>query len=133
MRKLLNDLGLKDKDLPWNWNKGDTRQEEWKKERKEYGFDERDTWNLNFTLPLLVYERLKWYRMHAPIDMDSDYPSNVYEFRGEQVMFGKSIDRILKSFETKLKKDDVKMTDEEYEEYQICWELLGVIMPGLWW
>ena len=28
----------------------DKRQGKWKKERKKYGFDERQTWNLNTTM-----------------------------------------------------------------------------------
>ena len=36
----------------------DKRQGKWKKERKKYGFDERQTWNLNTTMIELLYERV---------------------------------------------------------------------------
>lgn len=136
--KYLNDLGIRNKDLPWNWNKGDKRQQEWRQDRKKYGFDERDTWSLKYALATLVYERLKWYREHAPIEMDQTEDTiglklNTYQFEGKDIVFGTAIDRILTSFERHLKSDDHESSDDEYQEYQKCWALLGVIMPGLWW
>ncbi len=133
MRKYLNALGKKDSDLPWNWNKGDKRQEEWKKERKEYGFDERDTWNLNYSITILVYERLKYYREFAPVEMDKIDFSHTYEVDGEKMAYGTIVDRILKGFESYLGTDDIRFDEDVYKEYQECWKLLGIIMPSLWW
>ncbi len=136
MRKLLNDLGIKDRDLPWKYSPKDERQVEWRKERKEYGFDERDTWNLHTTLTMLVYERLKFYREFAPISMDTPGHSHTYEIDGEELAYGAIVDRILAAFEDYLKgkgEDDIRTDEERYKEYQTAWELLGVIMPSLWW
>lgn len=129
-RKYLNDIGIKDKDLPWKLNPGDKRTKEWQDERKVYGFDERDTWTLRYTLTILVYERLKYYREFAPVEMDTA-EWNSYTFEGKDIVFGAAIDRILKSFEAFVVDDDER--EEVYKEYQKCWALLGVIMPGLWW
>jgi hypothetical protein len=59
--KYLSDIGIKEKDLPWYWNPGDHREGQWLETIEEHGFDERDTWNLNYTLALLIYPRLKMY------------------------------------------------------------------------
>lgn len=134
MRKLLNDLGIQDKDLPWKYSPKDSRQAEWREERKEYGFDERDTWNLHHTLTMLVYERLKYYREFAPISMDTPGHSHTYEIDGEELAYGAVIDRILAAFKKYLEDVDGKTyTDEDSQEFKTAWELLGVIMPSLWW
>lgn len=133
MRKLLNDLGIKDSSLPWKWNRDDDRNKEWKQVRKEYGFDERDTWSMYYTFTILIYERLKYYRDHAPVDMDhvdDTFGCNLYMFEDKEIIFGAAIDRILASFEKFLTSEHRDGFDEEFTR---CWALLGVIMPGLWW
>lgn len=50
MRKYLDDIGVTQR--PDTWNEDDVRQEQWVKEREEYGFDERETWALNFSFYL---------------------------------------------------------------------------------
>lgn len=41
--------------------KNDARSKKWKKQRKKYGFDERDTWNMDSIMIDLLYERLCMY------------------------------------------------------------------------
>ena len=57
--KYLTDIGITEDEVPWEWNLNDKRQEQWKKEREEYGFDERETWNLDYMFDLWFYEHLK--------------------------------------------------------------------------
>jgi hypothetical protein len=133
MRKLLNEAGIKDKDLPWKWNPDDKRKKEWSQERKEYGFDERDSWSLKYTLSLLVYERLKYYRLYAPVEMDDPNRAHTFDFEGKEVVFGEAIDRILKFFEGGFSDIESDWSEEHRKEERACWELLGIIMPGLWW
>lgn len=126
-------IGIKEEDLPWGWGKDDQRSGQWKKERNKYSFDERDTWNLNYTLTALIYERLRMYREIAPINMDSPGISHEYDVDGEIVPYGYIIDRILVSFENRLRHDRNKMSDEEMKEFEKCWKLLGKIHWSLWW
>ena len=44
------------------------RQKRFNKQRKKYGFDERETWAMDFTLACWLYERIRWYQDFAPID-----------------------------------------------------------------
>jgi len=44
--KYLKDLGIKEVNTPQGWNKDDSRQERWIKEREIYGFDEKETWSM---------------------------------------------------------------------------------------
>jgi len=44
----------------WNGMKKDDRQPKWKEQQNKYGFDERETWSLDFTFIAWIYPRLKW-------------------------------------------------------------------------
>lgn len=48
------------------------RKELFKKQRKKYGFDERETWNLSYTSILWLYCHLKRYRDWSVVNMDSE-------------------------------------------------------------
>lgn len=61
-RRYLEEIGVELKETPWGWNKGDSREDRWQKEREEIGFDERETWSLDHTMNLLLYERLRRYK-----------------------------------------------------------------------
>lgn len=130
MRKYLNDIGIKDKDLPWNWQNKDERKDDWKQERKEYGFDERDTWSLKYTLTLLIYERLKWFRDKSPVEMDKIGIAHEYEWKGKKYTVGQLIDMVLESFEIDLTHDTWDAPRHPTED---AWAILGVIRHSLWW
>ena len=57
-RKFLDDIGYID-DLQELDN--DPRYARLREQKRVYGFDDRDTWNLNTTMVALLYERLKMY------------------------------------------------------------------------
>lgn len=44
--------------------------EKWKTEREEYGFDSRDTWNMDTIMLELLYERLKMYMEVNIVDLE---------------------------------------------------------------
>lgn len=52
--------------------KNDSRRQKkrWKKERKKYGFDQRDTWNMDTTMIELLYERIRMYLEVTIVDLD---------------------------------------------------------------
>ena len=133
--KYLNDIGVKDESLPWNWQEDDKRQAQWKKERTEYGFDQRDTWSLDYTLSLLVYERLKMYKEIASKVIDLNHPMQVHEFEGKNVLLGDAIDRVILGFEAFItaREENWHPYEKITEEYYKCWSLLAIIMPRLWW
>ena len=134
--KYLKDIGIKPADMPWNWNNDDSRQKEWREERQTYGFDERDTWNLYYTMTLMTYERLKHYREIAPVEIDTPHLSHTYEMDGKNVPYGVIIDRILTGFENYLKAKDEGWLDTDtkvYDEWLECWTLFALIIRSLWW
>ena len=59
-------LGVKPKFYFWNDKMNsnlimDSRQDKWKEQRKQYGFDEREVWSLKNTLAAFIYPRLKFF------------------------------------------------------------------------
>ena len=67
--KYLDDILPKGK-TPYDFEFDDEiRNQKWEKEREECGFDERETWNLDFTFFCWLYERLKKYKEVSPVDL----------------------------------------------------------------
>lgn len=46
---------------PYGWSKNTGRDEMWEDQRREYGFDERETWSLDTTFIYWLYERLRMF------------------------------------------------------------------------
>ena len=68
--KYLNDILPKGKS-PYDFYYDDEiRNQKWESERQEFGFDERETWNLDFTFFCWLYERLKKYKEVSPVDLN---------------------------------------------------------------
>ena len=97
--KALKKLGLSASHLYWddNYTNNYTSKEfeesrkRWAKQRERWGFDSRETWNLDFTIACFVYPRLKFFRDTVenwhPIELDTN----------EEWI--EILDKMLKSFE----------------------------------
>lgn len=131
--KYLSELGIKRKDFPWNWNKNDSRQKKWARERKVYGFDERDTWSLDHTLSLMIYERLRWFRQHSPVEMDAKGVAHSYEYKGEEFTLGEMIDKALSGFKMSITLNKHEITENNSKKIEEAWAILGIIHCSLWW
>ena len=46
-----------------------SRHEKFMKQREDYGFDERETWNMGYTSILWLYAHLKRYKKWTPIEL----------------------------------------------------------------
>ncbi|XZH79360.1 hypothetical protein ACSW8S_15955 (plasmid) [Clostridium perfringens] len=65
-RKYIEDLVDDITKTPYGWSNNDeVRKKFWEKQRKEYGFDERETWDLDCTFIYWLYERLLMYKEYA--------------------------------------------------------------------
>lgn len=122
-------LGLKRHQYGTNFCYGiDKRSKEWRKERKLFGFDNRETWNLNHFFIEWLYCHLKMYNKVNIID------TSYYKFKwqGKEITQQEAINLIIKSCRRYLK--DV---DENHPEYfqDVCdlMPLWGMILPYMWW
>ena len=94
-RKYLEDINYQDwrKDM-----KKDKRNKKWKKERKKYGFDSRETWNLDSTMAELLYERLKMFNEVNIIDTSC----HTVEVDDVKMSMQEAIDELLKALKVRL-------------------------------
>ena len=98
MRKYIDDLNIKEENRPEGYNPNDKRQDSWRKEREIYGFDERDTWDLNYTMNLMLYERLCYFNEFAPINKEH----HKIEFKGKEITLQECLDRMIEGLKLDL-------------------------------
>lgn len=131
MRKYIDELGITD--IPQNWLPTDSRQEAWAKQRKKYGFDERETWNLDYTLKLLLYERLCAYDDFAPVN--KEYHKINYN-NEKEITLRECLDRMIEGLKIDLTMDryDPKRKEEEIEnKINDVFYILYLCKDILWW
>lgn len=122
-RKYLEDIGVELTNIPENWcPPDDERHPKWEKQRDLYGFDERDTWSLDYTIALLLYERLAMYNEVNIIDTTV----RTFDYNGETLTMQDCIDRMLNGLEIRLADDDCGDVAEVYEILALCHN-------SLWW
>ena len=121
--KVTNRFDPKDCNVP-NVNfsligENDDRQEEFKKQRLERGFDESETWSLDYTIARFIAPRLRVF-----IDI---YKKAIVDETGMVPI----MERTLKAFE-RLAQDSVVFGDEGKEIDEAIVEF-AKIFRGLWW
>ncbi len=127
MRKFLDDIGVDDR--PDTWNGNDKRQERWKEERDTYGFDERETWSLDYSFHLWLYERLKRYIEVANIDFDY----HKFEYNGTEYTQGQLIDMMIDRLQFSFGKGYKMYDDKQYEYVSEIEKIWAIVMPAMWW
>lgn len=90
-RKYLEDLGVDIKNTPYGYCQNDHRQPKWDKQKEIYGFDSRETWNLDTAFIYWLYERLSMYNEVNIID--TQYRK--FEIGDETLTFQQCIDELL--------------------------------------
>lgn len=123
-RKYLTDIGMKLENIPSGWNKDDKRQQKWKKERDIYGFDERETWALDYTFRIFAYERLMMYNEINIIDTNS-----VELELGEIKTLQQAIDFVLENYKYAITTQDFEMRESVYVADRVLMDILSM----LWW
>lgn len=111
-------------------NKNDERWEKWKKQRKEYGFDERETWNLDHTFVEWIYTRFKMYKEIGGKIVNLSY--HKFQYKDREVTQEQAIDIIIeacKNYLLEIETEDAFCHILSPEIYK----LLGEIMPAMWW
>lgn len=126
-RKYLNDLGSSgtiDVDAE------DRRHEKWTKEREVYGFDERDTWSLDYTMVELLYERLKMFMEYADEFINLEYHTFVID--DEDYTQKELIEEMIVLSERLIKDEDVGFEESADIKARI-WLIWHVVHPAMWW
>lgn len=133
-RYYIEKLGIKLEETPQGWNEGDSRQEFWSEERNKYGFDERETWSLNYTMNLFLYERLCMYKEIASKCIDLKY--HKFTYKGTELTQLECIDRMIEGLRLDLTLGDYdkKREDKEISELiEDVYPIYALCKDALWW
>lgn len=122
MRKYLQDIGVTN--FPETWGSDDKRKKQWKKQRKKYGFDEREIWSLDYAFFLWLYERAKMFLEIAAINLDY----HKFDFKGKEYTQRELIELVLKRLEEYFNNNS-DYTDTTCEIGEIWAKLLS----AMWW
>lgn len=129
-RKYLDDIG---EDYSWVWKpEGSERDELFEKEREIYGFDSRETWNLDCVFYMWLYERLKMYIEYAGEIVNLNFHKFVYKEKEYTQL--ELINMMIERLESYFKKEDLFVSsEEEYEPIKEIGEIWALVLPAMWW
>ena len=128
----LNELERKDI-FPYSYQvkSTDSRYEKWMKQRKIYGFDDSETWDLNSTFYLWLYEHLRMY-----IDVASDVVNlefHKFEWHGHEYTQLEIINMILERIGFYFSEEYDDWTEEHIVYINEIGELWAIVLPAMWW
>ena len=124
--KYLDELGIPLKKQHTNFcDKTDDRWNRWKKQRKKYGFDDRETWNLDQMFVEWIYTRFKMYKEIGGKIVDLSY--HKFQYKDREVTQEQAIDIIIEACKNYLLEIETEILSPE------IYKLLGEIMPAMWW
>ena len=125
--KYLNDILPKGK-TPYDFYYDDEiKNQKWKKEREQYGFDEREMWLLDFTFFCWLYERLRKYKEVSPVDLTC----KIIKVNNEEKNLGEWIDIMINNAETLILLDMYSEENIKLAEFTI--EIFKQTIFYLWW
>lgn len=112
--------------------KDDYRLSKWKEQRKNYGFDDRETWDLRYHSLGWLYERIKMY-----IDVcDCDLNYHTFKYGDKEYTQQQILDKICKDielyFDAQFSADPDKWSKRVpyLNEIGALW---GLVLPAMWW
>ena len=136
--KYLEDLGLSITEYGTNFcDKSDKRWKKWKKERKKYGFDARECWNMDQIFVEWLYSHFMKYKEDCDSFIDLKCHKFLYQKEKDtdpiEITQSEAIDIICDACKKYL-------LSEQYSIHVDCsifkpeiMTLLGEIMPAMWW
>ena len=130
--KYFEDIENKSFEHPSKWGNliNDARQKTWYNERRKYGFDSRETWNLNSVFYIWLYEHLMMYKEKASKIVDLEFYK--FEYKGETLTQIECIDRMIEG--CKLYIQDSETEDKEVQEkIKSVAEIWALVLPAMWW
>lgn len=123
--KYLDELNIPTTEYGTNFcDNTDKRWGKWMEEREIYGFDSRETWNIDQLLIEWIYTHFKMFKERANIELDY----HKVKFNDEEITQEQAIDIILAECERFILSNDI---DSVFDKK--VWKLIGKILPAMWW
>ena len=138
--KFLNKIGIKSTETCiFNTEEKDvSRNNRFKKQRKKYGFDERETWSMDYTLACWIYEHFMLYKEINCVDL-TFYKFNIPKWNDEildekiEVTQEEAINLVLEHIEFFLINEDFDREEEADNRFKYALIIMAEIMPAMWW
>lgn len=128
--KYLDDIGLKVCEYGTNFVRvDDTRMVDWAAERAIYGFDSRETWNLEVMFIEWIYTRVSMYKEKAGYMINTDVHN--IKYRDKQITQGDAMDLILELAKAILL--DIDNCELFLKNSQEICDLWKEVLPYMWW
>ena len=111
--------------------KNDPREAEWIQERKIYGFDNTETWNLDSAFYLWLYERLRRY-----VDIGGQVVNLHYHrftFKDKEYFQDELIDMMIERIKYCFSEEYDEFNKEEYDYVHEIEQIWAIILPAMWW
>lgn len=104
-------------------DKEDDREDKFKKQRIARGFDDSETWALDYVIASFIIPRLKRFIEVNSINFNNEYEKD----------FGKSLPKMLKAFELVVRDEGSRIwTDKEEKQYNKGIKLFQEYFLALW-
>lgn len=100
-------------------------------EEDYHGFDERDTFNLDSTLIMWLYERLRYFQDEATEIVDFNY--HKFDIDGEQLTQLQCIDRMVEDCQVILLSDDFDEREQMDAAKDDLFKVLSKVYWAMWW
>ena len=118
------EIGVDPNKYWWKEMGDDNRQSQWKLEKQKYGFDERETWDLDRVFLTWIYPRLKMFR-----EVNNCHPAKM-----TMEEWNKILDEMIEGFGCSLKDNHATADDSVIsEKLQKSLKLFAEYFNDLWW
>lgn len=131
-RKYIEDLGIKFEDTPQGYCPNDLRENFWKEQREKYGFDSRETWSLDYSFRLWLYERLCMFNEINTID--TSY--HKFQYKNMTLTLQDCIDKMIEGLKLDLtlgRYDQKRNEGETKDKIQDIIPIFALCNQSLWW
>lgn len=118
-----------DDPLMQKFQQKDKRHKSWKKIKKKIGFSPVECWNLDTTMIALLYERVAYYKDHAPVVMDYQ----IVEFEGEVYTQEEALNYIITRCESYLSSEQRYVDGSQDGVDGQVWRMWAEVAPMCWW
>lgn len=134
--KYLDDLGLAAHTYGTNFtdSKDDARRKEWKKQKKKYGFDSRETWCMSDLFIQWLYSHLIMYKKEAGKIIDLEYHKVIFD--GKEYTQKQAIKKMIKWLRYYLihnDDEDIEISKRAYEKATRAARLWAVTLHYMSW
>ena len=128
-RKFLDDIGYTER-----WDKLRYKGKaaaKYKEQRKEWGFDARETFSLNWAFYEWLYERLIVYRDVGGKVVNLSY--HKFEYNGQEYTQLELINKLIEELKWALTDEEADVTIENYNRLMEIGKMWAIILPAMWW